>query len=91
MANRDKHRAQMKKWRLQFMLGPGNCAICNRAVPKLQRDHNHATGQMRAGLCPSCNLVLGLTYENPELLRKVVEYIEFWKTAGFPNGKYTRR
>lgn len=82
----------MRQWRIDkgLVAVSGECAICSKHVEKLNRDHNHTTRQLRGKLCSPCNLLVGLAEQNPSLLGKVAAYIEFWKTAGFPNGFYTR-
>lgn len=52
----------------------GHCAIC----PKIERlcvDHDHRTGDIRGILCEDCNLGLGRFKDDPELLKKGVEYL----------------
>lgn len=51
------------------------CAIC-RHVGKLNIDHDHATGKVRALLCHKCNAGIGLLNESPELLRVAANYLE---------------
>jgi len=45
---------------------------------RLQVDHCHKTGKTRKLLCRSCNLLLGLVNDSPELLRKAANYIEIY-------------
>ena len=59
----------------------GVCAICggppgNAKSPHFHVDHDHETGQVRGLLCHSCNTGIGSLKDNPDLLRKAVEYIE---------------
>ncbi len=64
----------------------GKCAICCEELPDLmvyeQRrrgyavDHNHETGKVRGLLCISCNSVLGLSKDNPDVLRRAARYLE---------------
>jgi Recombination endonuclease VII len=39
-------------------------------------DHCHATGKVRGLLCNQCNLILGLSNDNPVLLRRWADYLE---------------
>lgn len=62
----------------------GVCAICEQPEtamfngrPKVMHvDHDHATGQIRALLCGSCNGMLGLAKDKPETLRAAAIYLE---------------
>ena len=59
----------------------GCCAICGRhqteLVRKLHIDHDHNTGKIRGLLCYNCNDGLGRFRDNPELLNKAVEYLQW--------------
>jgi hypothetical protein len=63
------------------------CAICKidakdilgKFKQKLVVDHCHTTGKVRALLCDSCNVGLGLFKDNIESLRKSADYLEFYK------------
>jgi hypothetical protein len=56
----------------------GHCGICRGTLEtdKTHVDHNHHTGKVRALLCANCNVVLGMAYESPTLLRRAAEYLE---------------
>jgi len=63
----------------------GTCAICKQPPTGLHAsgrtkvlyvDHNHATGQVRALLCDTCNSGLGYFKDSSELLEKAREYLE---------------
>lgn len=49
----------------------GKCALCGRSA-KLHVDHDHATGRVRALLCPVCNMLLGRYEADPELFMAVI-------------------
>ena len=61
----------------------GKCKLCGdegfimaeHHVMKLVVDHNHTTGVIRGLLCHNCNRALGLTKENPETLKKMLDYV----------------
>lgn len=74
----------------------GVCAIClqppkpqpmnsrqgRRQYAVLCVDHDHATNQIRALLCNTCNRVLGMLGDNPALLRAAAEYLEAHRLRG---------
>lgn len=51
------------------------CVICGIET-NVVVDHDHATGEVRGGLCANCNLGLGHFKDNPELLRLAALYLE---------------
>lgn len=51
------------------------CLICFREV-KLHLDHCHDTGKIRGALCHQCNNGLGCFRDDPELLKKALEYLK---------------
>ena len=57
----------------------GGCAACggvNLSGRRLAVDHDHATGRVRALLCDSCNVALGLLAEDPQRLYALASYAE---------------
>lgn len=89
--NREKYLKQKKKYRLKYeygltelelelMLKPqGNkYAVCHQEFGKRgpQVDHNHKTGKVRALLCSSCNIMLGMAKDNADILRYAIQYLE---------------
>lgn len=60
----------------------GACALCGEVDEKLVWlciDHDHSTGKVRGLLCPNCNRGVGLLKDDPNLLRRAADYIEFHK------------
>lgn len=55
------------------------CAICDKPF-KSKRvtfiDHDHNDGKVRGLLCPKCNTILGLCYDDVEILKSAILYIE---------------
>jgi hypothetical protein len=52
-----------------------SCAIC-KVNPVAVVDHCHKSGNVRDGLCTACNNGIGMFGDNPELLRKALNYLE---------------
>jgi len=62
------------------------CELCGRPPrpgKALCVDHHHGTGLFRGVLCKSCNTMLGLGQDSPEVLRKAAEYLERSGLCGF--------
>lgn len=59
-----------KMWNSQ----DGKCAICDTSE-KLDVDHDHATGKVRALLCQAHNKGLGLFTDSPDLLERAASYL----------------
>ena len=59
----------------------GSCAGCdateyNSNSYNLAVDHDHETDKVRGLLCLQCNRILGLAKDNPDLLRRLADYLE---------------
>jgi hypothetical protein len=56
------------------------CAVCkspkSRGFGRMHVDHCHKTGNVRGILCQPCNTSLGKCNDDPEILRKLAEYLE---------------
>lgn len=42
---------------------------------RLAVDHNHETGKIRGLLCHDCNRTIATAHDNPEVLRKLANYL----------------
>ena len=54
---------------------PEQCELCG-SLGRICFDHDHNTGKFRGWICHRCNVVLGLTKDNSELLLAIVEYLK---------------
>ena len=61
----------------------GVCAICGVSA-SLEVDHDHGAGKVRGLLCANCNRMLGMSHDNPDVLRAAIEYLE--EACQTPNG-----
>lgn len=53
---------------------PEGCDICGE-ITSLNFDHDHNHKIFRGWLCRNCNLMLGYAKDNPETLRRAIEYL----------------
>lgn len=67
-----------------FAQQKGRCAICGREAVRLQRDHDHRTGDIRALLCASCNVALGLLGDSAVVVQAAADYLRYHADA--PSG-----
>ncbi len=73
---------------LEILASQNNvCKICKKP-PKdgkwLCVDHNHNNLVVRDLLCSTCNLLIGLAKESPEILTSATEYIHLWRNENNP-------
>lgn len=60
----------------------GRCPTCGTDDPGAKGwciDHCHSSDRVRALLCNQCNTALGLTRENPAILRALADFAERWQ------------
>lgn len=56
----------------------GACLICRRPPTQgnpLCVDHCHNTGDVRGVLCDDCNVMIARAHDDPEVLRRAVDYL----------------
>lgn len=84
--NKDSTRVRDKaRWRKlqieKYGLNPAEfpdilaCEVCAETEGRIAFDHNHETGIYRGLLCTRCNVALGMSKDNPELLEKMAKYL----------------
>jgi DNA-directed RNA polymerase subunit RPC12/RpoP len=73
----------------------GGCAICGKTKEEEGRnlavDHDHVTGEIRGVLCNYCNHRVVGRHRDPELLRKVANYLEKGTGLFVPERKKRKR
>lgn len=52
------------------------CEICGADEGRMAFDHNHETNAFRGILCSHCNVALGMAKDSPELLQKMINYLQ---------------
>jgi hypothetical protein len=64
----------------------GVCAICRQPEPSrkgnLNVDHDHRTGARRGLLCNKCNAAIGQAQDSPEILRRMIDYLNHHSHKG---------
>jgi len=61
--------------------GVYTCPICQKTsivgiTAKFVIDHDHKTGKAREWICDSCNTGLGRFKDDPEIIRKAIDYLK---------------
>jgi hypothetical protein len=69
-----KYGINLEEYNCMIIKQHGRCAICNKKR-KLGIDHNHKTKEIRGMLCNQCNQMIGMAYENKNILLKAVKYL----------------
>lgn len=87
--NRERRRLQQRNNRYLRMFGISaveydeifksqnySCKICKTTEADFNLDHNHKTNKIRGILCKTCNMALGLFYDNIEILEASIKYLK---------------
>lgn len=65
---------------------PGHCDICGDDKHRIVFDHCHQRGVFRGWICNQCNIALGCVRDDPNILRKLIAYLERTKNLILPQG-----
>ena len=60
-----------------------NCPLCDKSFDAIFArgkharciDHDHVTGDVRGVICKKCNTMLGQAEDNPQILRRGIQYL----------------
>lgn len=73
------HGISLEEYNVMFTAQNGLCRGCYRHQSSVKLafavDHDHATGKIRGLLCGSCNTALGLVKDNPDILKRLMDYL----------------
>lgn len=64
-----------EQYELMLEAQSGCCSVCS-STDKLCIDHCHTTKIVRGILCHSCNVALGHLRDDPEIIKKLLAYVE---------------
>jgi len=77
-----KHNLTLKEYNQKLKEQNNKCAICGKHQDEFKKrlaiDHNHKTGDNRGLICHNCNLMLGLAYEDIQILQCGINYLIKW-------------
>ena len=76
----ERHDITLEQYNSIFDKQSGCCAICGKHQSEFKRnlavDHDHKTGKIRGLLCHKCNLLLGYSSENIDVLNNSINYLK---------------
>lgn len=72
---KNKYGLTLDQYRTGCQLQENKCSICRKECDSLCVDHNHETDVVRGLLCSTCNLMLGYAHDDPEILRRAIDYL----------------
>jgi hypothetical protein len=64
---------------------PGPCPLCRKYTENWVLDHCHHTDQPRGYICNRCNTSLGGFDDNPDFIRRALNWVERPQTPTFSN------
>jgi hypothetical protein len=70
-----KIRREAKMWEIAGRPRADKCDICNKNEMTVF-DHCHIQGHFRGWICDRCNKTLGLVYDDIDLLKNLISYLE---------------
>ena len=77
------HKITADLYREILAIQGNHCPLCGDYPDVKARafaiDHDHGTERLRGILCARCNGGLGMFRDNPTMLRRAADYLEFWR------------
>lgn len=71
----------LEEYQQLYHIQKGCCFICGRPQKdqskRMAVDHCHKTGRIRKLLCTQCNVALGMVNESVDILKNMIEYIQY--------------
>jgi hypothetical protein len=71
-----KYNVTQEEFDYKFEKQQGLCAICQKPMERPCQDHDHVSGENRDLLCHACNLLLGNSREDIEILANAILYLQ---------------
>lgn len=66
----------LEKYNTMLLEQNSRCKICGVSSERdLDVDHDHITGDIRGLLCNACNIGLGWFRDDPDLLKRAIDYV----------------
>ncbi|MBT3735976.1 MAG: hypothetical protein HOG25_15110 [Gammaproteobacteria bacterium] len=59
----------------RYEMQDGLCMICGEKDIEVV-EHDHESGKVRGLACTTCNTMLGMAYDNPDILRAGADYLK---------------
>jgi len=81
------YRLTPKQFDARVLRSCGRCLICRKPSPKLEIDHDHATGKARGLLCGPCNATLGWIERHgidEAWLKRAIAYTRWYQSRPAP-------
>lgn len=75
---RAKYGLSLEEYNCMLIVQDYQCKICGDRFDESSQtcvDHDHTTGAVRALLCNSCNVLLGMAKECPNRLKQAIKYL----------------
>lgn len=78
---KQNHNITLEKFHEMLDAQSGKCEICQKSFKSdrgrgIAVDHDHSTGKIRGILCIHCNTILGQAFDNKEILKNAMLYLD---------------